>query len=246
MRQRLLVVLAGAVAGALAGLLVTLLQDDVYRADGSIAIVRQGAAPGSDPALAASAEAAAELFDSRAVAESVIANLRLDDSSEELLDRVEVTAEPGSSLVRLEVEADDPESARRTAQNLAEVATVLFNDRFGPETSASIWESPRADADPASPRTARSVALGALLGALAGLLVSLLRSPPRAGRGWSGGGWLIEELEPAAAGEGREAEDRRLYLDALRDYAGEDGSLDPAFDDLVEEVFGDALPARRR
>ena len=174
MPRRLLVVLAGAVVGALIGLVATLLQDEVYRADGSIAIARQGVAPGSDPALAASAEAAAELFESRAVAESVVANLRLDDTPEQLLERVEVTSEPGSSLVRIEVEADEPEEARQAAQNVAEVATVLFNDRFGPETSASVWEAARADEDPVSARPLRVVGVGALLGALAGLLLTLL------------------------------------------------------------------------
>ncbi len=173
-------VLAGAAAGLVAGIVLTLLQASVYRADASIALVRQGQPPGDDAALAQAAEAAAELFDSRAVAEPAIANLRLEESPDELLDRVSVGTETESSLVRVSVEAASQDEARRTAQELVEVATVLYNDRFGPATAASIWETPRAQSDRVAPRPARNLALGALLGALVGwAIVAGRRRPPR-------------------------------------------------------------------
>jgi capsular polysaccharide biosynthesis protein len=171
-------VLAGAAAGLAAAAVLTLLQSSTYRADASIALVRQGQPPGDDPALAQAAEAAAELFRSRAVVEPAIANLRLDESPDELLDRVDVESEPGSSLVRVAVDAPSADEARRTAQEFAEVSTVLFNDRFGPQTSASIWEAPRAQDDPVSPKPARNLALGALLGALAGSVLLFRRRRP--------------------------------------------------------------------
>ena len=167
--------LAGAAAGLAAAGVLTLLQSSTYRADASIALVRQGQPPGDDPALAQAAESAAELFHSRAVAEPVIANLRLEESADGLLDRVDVDSRPGSSLVRLAVEAPSADEARRTAQELAEISTVLFNDRFGPQTAASIWEASRAQEDPVSPKPARNLALGALAGALAGAALGLLR-----------------------------------------------------------------------
>jgi len=173
--DRRLVVVAGALAGLVLAAVVTLLQDDVYRADASIALVRQGQPPGSDPELAQAAAAAAELFHSRAVAESAAANLRLDESADELLDRVRLSTEPQSSLVRVEVEAPSRDEARRTAQELTEVATVLYNDRFGPATVASIWEAPRGGDDRVSPRPARNLALGALAGALLAQLLLLWR-----------------------------------------------------------------------
>jgi len=55
----------------------TLLQDSIYRADASVVVTQAGRPPGSDPELERAAEAAAELFDSRAVAASVIRNLGL-------------------------------------------------------------------------------------------------------------------------------------------------------------------------
>ena len=67
-RERL-PVLAGTAAGVAAAAVLTLLQSSTYQADASIALVRQGQPPGDDPALAQAAEAAAELFHSRAVAE---------------------------------------------------------------------------------------------------------------------------------------------------------------------------------
>ena len=173
-RDGRLPVLAGTAAGVAAAAVLTLLQSPTYRADASIALVRQGQPPGNDPALAQAAEAAAELFHSRAVAEPAVANLRLDESPDELLDRVSVETEAKSSLVRISVEAPSRDEARRAAQELAEVATVRFNDRFGPQTVASIWEAPRAEEDPVSPRTARNLALGALAGALLGQLLPFL------------------------------------------------------------------------
>jgi len=166
--------LIGAAAGLLVGLAVTLLVDSNYRADASIVLVRQGQPPGSDPQLARAAEAAAELFDSRAVAESAIRNLVLDESPQELLDRVNVEASEGGSLVRIDVEAPSREEARRTAQEVAEVATVLFNDRFAPETAASVWEPASASEKRVSPKPARNLALGLLIGALVGLGVVLV------------------------------------------------------------------------
>jgi capsular polysaccharide biosynthesis protein len=179
--------LIGAAVGLLLGVAVTLLQDSTYRADASIVLVREGQPPGDDPQLAQAADAAAELFDSRAVAESTIRNLGLDDTTQELLDRLDVDAGEGSSLVRIEVEAPSTEEARRTAQEVAEVATVLFNDRFAPQTAASVWESASAADERVSPKPARNLALGLLLGALVGLalvLAGLLREqrPPRPAR----------------------------------------------------------------
>ncbi len=162
-----------AAVGLLVGLAVTLLQDSTYRADASIVLVREGQPPGSDPQLAEAAEAAAELFDSRAVAESAARNLGLEDTPEELLDRVEVEAAEGSSLVRIQVEAPSAEEARRTAQEVAEVATVLFNDRFAPDPTASVWEPASAMEERVSPKPARNLALGALIGALVGLAIVL-------------------------------------------------------------------------
>ena len=177
--------LLGAAVGLLVGLAVTLLQDSTYRADASVVLVRQGQPPGADPQLARAAEAAVELFDSRAVAESALRNLALDEEPRELLDRVGVEAAEGSSLVRISVAAPSTEEARRTAQEVAEVATVLFNDRFAPQTTASVWDPAVAVAERVSPKPARNLALGLLIGALVGLgivLVGLGRPKRASGR----------------------------------------------------------------
>lgn len=171
--------LLGVAAGLLAAGAVTVLQDSTYRADASVVLVRQGQPPGSDPQLARAADAAAELFHSRAVADSAIRNLGLGDTPRELLDRVGVDAQEGSSLVRIDVEAPSRDEARRTAQELTEVATVLFNDRFAPQTVASVWEPASAAEERVSPQPLRNLALGGLIGALAGLALALaaLREP---------------------------------------------------------------------
>jgi capsular polysaccharide biosynthesis protein len=165
--------LLGAAAGVAAAVALTLLQDPVYRADASLVLVREGQPPGNDPGLAAAAEAAAELLETRAVAASALANLGSEEPPDSLLDRLDVEADDGSSLVRIEVEAPEREEARRTAQEVAVVSTVLFNDRFGPQTVASVWEAAEADRDRVGPRAGRALAVGALLGALAGWAVLL-------------------------------------------------------------------------
>lgn len=176
---RRLPALAGTAAGVAAAVVLTLLQSSSYRADASIVLVGQGKPPGSDPALAQAAEAAAGLFHSRAVAEPAVANLRLKESADELLDRFSVEPEPKSSLVRIAVDASSRGEARRTAQELTEIATVLFNDRFAPGTLASVWEAPRAEQDRVSPKPVRNLALGALAGAALGQLLVLLLGRPR-------------------------------------------------------------------
>jgi capsular polysaccharide biosynthesis protein len=173
------VVLAATLAGIGVALAVTLLQPSTYRASGTLVLTREGRAPGDDPTLAPATAAAVELLGTRAVAESVAANLRLDDSPGELLDRIDVDADAQSSLLRVSVEGDDREGARRVAQEVTEVFTVLYNTRFGPGVTVSIWAAPGAEEDRVSPRPARNLAVGALAGALAGVALGSLRRRPR-------------------------------------------------------------------
>jgi capsular polysaccharide biosynthesis protein len=174
--------LLGVALGLLVATVVTLLQEPAYRADASIVIARAGQPPGSDPGLARATQAAAELFDSRAVAESAIRNLGLDETPSGLVDRLDVDAQEGSSLLRIAADAPSADEAHRIAQEASEVATVLFNDRFAPQTIASIWEPASAEAERISPVWSRNLALGALIGALVGfglVLVGLRERGPR-------------------------------------------------------------------
>ncbi len=169
------VVVAATLAGLGVALLVTLLQPSTYRATGTLVLTREGRAPGDDPTLAPATKAALDLLETRGVAESVAANLRLDDSAEDLLDRIAADADPQSSLLQVSVEGDERQSARRIAQEVAEVFTVLYNTRFGPGVTVSIWEAPAAEQDRVSPRLARNLAFGAAAGALVGLALGSLR-----------------------------------------------------------------------
>ena len=267
--------LIGAAVGLLLGLGVTLLQESTYRADASIVLVRQGQPPGSDPELAEAAEAAAELFDSRAVTASAIRNLGLDDTPQELLDRLDVDAGENSSLVRIEVEAPSKEEARRTAQEAAEVATVLFNDRFAPQATASVWEPAAAAEERVSPKPARNLALGLLLGTLAGLaivLVGLFRDerssrparvskvaptrPAAAPEPAPGrfrlprpGQWTVADVERLLAEQGEafpeQREELEVYLDSFRSVAGPDERLPGDLELVIEDVFGPLIERAR-
>ena len=161
----------GAALGVALALLVTLLQPDVYRATATVVLTRPGAAPGDDPALAAAADAAKKLLASGVVAGSVVRNLRTGETAQELLDKTTVTASSRSSLLDVAVEDGTRDGARRAAQELAEVFTVLYNDRFGAQARASLWDAPEARPPRVSPRPARNLALGLLLGVLGGTAV---------------------------------------------------------------------------
>ena len=263
--------LIGAAVGLLLGVAVTLLQDSTYRADASIVLVREGQAPGNDPQLAQAASAAAELFDSRAVAESAIRNLGLEDTPQELVDRLDADAGKSSSLVRIEVEAPSREEARRTAQKTAEVATVLFNDRFAPQTTASVWDVAAADEERVSPKPARNLALGLLLGTLVGLaivLVGLYRDERSSRRAraptWQAaapepvtgrfrlprpGQWTVADVERLLAEQGDAFPERRdeleVYLDSFRSVAGPDGRLPGDLELVIADVFGPLIERAR-
>jgi len=161
----------GAALGVALALLVTLLQPDVYRATATVVLTRPGAAPGDDPALAAAADAAKKLLASGVVAGSAVRNLRTGETAQELLDKTTVTASSRSSLLDVAVEDGTRDGARRAAQELAEVFTVLYNDRFGAQARASLWDAPEARPPRVSPRPARNLALGLLLGVLGGTAV---------------------------------------------------------------------------
>jgi hypothetical protein len=59
------------------------------------------------------------------------------------------------------------------------------------------------------------------------------------------GPWNLWEIERALRAQGGVDQERAFLLHYLRDYAGADGELPAAFDDLVRESFGDVLGAAR-
>ncbi len=263
--------LIGAAVGLLLGVAVTLLQDSTYRADASIVLVRQGQPPGNDARLAQAAAAAAELFESRAVAESAIRNLGLDDTPQDLLDRLDVDSGESSSLVRIAVEAPSKEEARRTAQEAAEVATVLFNDRFAPQTTASVWDArpPRRSASRQSRlATSRSGCCwgrwsGSRSCSSASTATSVRHGPARA-RDACGprspstrpvpitpppAEWTVSDVERLLDEQGDAFPERReeleVYLDSFRSVAGADGRLPGDLELVIEDVFGPLIERAR-
>ena len=256
MSARAVVVVAAVVAGLAVALAVTLLQPTVYRASGTLILTREGRAPGDDPTLAPAAAAAADLLRSRAVAESAAANLRLDETADELLERIDV-ADPGaSSVLRFAVEDDEREAARRAAQEVAAVFSVLYNTRFGPETTVTLWEPPRAaEPAPRSPAAAALAGLGAagLAGAAGWVLARRRRPTPSAERRprveaepqWP----RSVPLRPLTLGEFERLRDtlppaRQAavdpYLEAARDVVAADGTLSRPVELLLRDVLSDA------
>lgn len=268
MRAGVALVLVATAAGLAVALAVTLFQPSTYRAEGTIVLTREGRAPGDDPTLGPAAAAAVELLESRTVAESAAANLRLEGSAQDLLDRTGADVSADSSLLRLSVEAGEPEEARRTAQELAEVFTVLYNTRFGPETTAVLWEAPRAAEGRVSPDPVRNLLLGGAGGTLAGLALLALRRRPRDARAAarpehvalpappapaqppSAAAWprpaavSLAELERRVAAAPAAQPRWQPYLAALREFGDADGRLPGRLEPLLEDVFGELAAPR--
>lgn len=169
----------GAVAGVALALVVTLVQPAVYRATATLVLTRPGAAPADDPALAEAAAAAARLLRSGVVAESAARNLRAGESGRELLDRTTVTVGSSSSLLEIAVEGGDRDGTRKAAQELAQVFSVLYNERFGGQARASLWDAPEASPPRVAPRPLLNLALGLVLGIVAGAAVRWREALPQ-------------------------------------------------------------------
>lgn len=173
MRSRRFVPLGAAVLGIAVALLVSVLQAERYRAAALVVIGAPGSLPEPDPDFAPYVGAALELLRTEAVARRTIDDLRLDETPGHLLGRVSVSAGRESPVLRVAVEDESREQARRIAQDFAESFTILFTDRFGAGArplQATIWEQPQ-DAEQVAPRPLRNALLGALGGLLAGMLI---------------------------------------------------------------------------
>lgn len=111
---------------------------------------------------------------SRPVLETVIEDLNLDISYEELVKKVSMMNPDSSLILKMTVEDANPKLAKKIANSWAEaaadqVAKVMVTDK------PNIVEEAVTPKDPSSPSTVKNTAIGALLGLLLAIGIIVVR-----------------------------------------------------------------------
>jgi Mrp family chromosome partitioning ATPase len=189
-RQWFIVAAVVAVALIAAGLWVAR-QDSKYASEMKIVVGQGQALFGPDVSFAVEpfTQTMTDLLESDVVAQRVIDDLGLDDTPEEVLDRLEVSTKPDASVLNLTYEDTDRERSRRVLQAIGEEFTALVDTRFGdqgrqstqgnrdetPPVTATIFDPAHALPDRVSPKPLRTLAIAGVLGLIAGMLLALVR-----------------------------------------------------------------------
>lgn len=118
----------------------------------------------------------AQMIQSRQVAESVISQLNLDMTAQELLGKVTVTTSTDTRIVTIDVQDEDPYQACDIANALRTIAANTIQDVMNIE-AANVFEEANIPETPVSPSTMKNTLVGAVLGfiiAVAVIIISYL------------------------------------------------------------------------
>ena len=172
----LALVAAGVAVGVLGAFVYSLTENKVYRARTSL-IAQVGTRPVTGGVL----RTIRNLVATDIVAQNVIRNQNLTETSAQFDDRLHVST--AGSVITVDVDASSQGEAVKLAQELSLVFTQLVRDRFGsgPDAAAVTIFDPAHGVGKVSPRVGRELGWGALFGGLLGLLVAnvlVLRGRP--------------------------------------------------------------------
>ncbi|GAB2888744.1 tyrosine-protein kinase domain-containing protein [Nocardioides pacificus] len=123
----------------------------------------------------------ADLATSRELAQSVIDDLGLSLSAEELTARISASVVPETVILEVAVLDEDPAEAQRLAEAVAEALVAMVREietpagRTEPPIRASIVDPASYSDFPVAPRPVRNLALGLVLGLLLGFGLAVLR-----------------------------------------------------------------------
>ncbi|MDK2808973.1 MAG: protein tyrosine kinase modulator [Clostridiales bacterium] len=115
-----------------------------------------------------------ELIKSRPVVETVIKNLKLDTTYEDMLGKIEISNPSNTRILKLTIEDNDPRLAKEIADEFADVSIERISKIMDTDKPNIVEEGHIAE-DPASPNTKKNAVIGALLGFVlcAGVIVVL-------------------------------------------------------------------------
>lgn len=189
-RRRKWIVLPIVVAAIAAALSISLAMDPVYQAKTKM-VVGQGNSlfqPGQANAVQPFTATMGDLVKSNVVAAGVIRRLGLTMTPEDLLNKMDVSINPQTAVVKIAVRDHEKARAVAIAQNVGDVFSRLVEQRFGTEPitttagsppqlplTATIFDPAHVDPDPVSPKPLRNTVLAGVLGIILGLLAAFLR-----------------------------------------------------------------------
>src|ERR671912_1022655 len=160
-----------AVGGALliaivAAIIVTLvslamfLREPVYEPTARVWVERDlrvgPPAPGPDTRLNETTPAMVRLAASRPVANEARQSLKLQASSAELLENLEIRRVPGTTFMYLTYLGTDRKMAAQTVNTFARVASERFSEAVGKNLSAVVWEEARVPPAVPEPKPLRN------------------------------------------------------------------------------------------
>jgi len=169
--------------------LVVFTQQSVYRASMQLVVGQAGGdvqpVIGSTPLT----QTMSNLLDSDVLATSVIRNLELNTTPEELIKDLHVSAQPDSAVLEVSYDSTDREQAQVVLEEVASVYTKLVDQKLGissssggfqgggasPSIFATVFDPPHVEPDPVSPKTARTLGFAAVLGLVIGLVLAFVR-----------------------------------------------------------------------
>lgn len=193
-RRQAWVIILLTVACAAAAVFVSTRQDPVYRASTKIVVGQGRALFGPDVSFAVEpfTQTMTELLQSDVVAGRVIREQNLSINATELLDRVEITSKPDTSV--LEVTYDDTDKGRavRVLGELAASFTQLIDEGLGggrtatptpsasdatsaEPVSATVFDPAHLEPGQVSPKPVRTLVIATIVGLIVGLAVAFLR-----------------------------------------------------------------------
>jgi capsular polysaccharide biosynthesis protein len=167
-------------------------QDPVYEASTKIVVGQGRALFGPDVSFAVEpfTQTMTELLRSDVIADRVIRDLRLDMSSTELLERLEVTSKPDTSVLEVTYQDTDRRMAVRTLAEVAATFTEFVDRELGGQPTTSTGENGADQPEPVSavvfdparlepgqvePRPLRTLAIALVVGLILGLAAAFLR-----------------------------------------------------------------------
>jgi capsular polysaccharide biosynthesis protein/Mrp family chromosome partitioning ATPase len=168
---------------------VVFTQDPVYRASMQIVVGQAGGdvqpVIGSTPLT----QTMSNLLESDVLATSVIQNLGLKTTPEQLIKDLHVSAQPDSAVLQVSYDSTDRQQAAVVLEQVATVYTKLVDQKLGissgsggfqggaaaPSIFATVFDPPHIEPNPISPKTGRTLGFAAVLGLVIGLVLAFVR-----------------------------------------------------------------------
>jgi succinoglycan biosynthesis transport protein ExoP len=169
--------------------LIVFTQTPVYRASMQLVVGQAGGdvqpVIGSTPLT----QTMSNLLESDVLATSVIQNLDLKTTPEQLINDLHVSAQPDSAVLQVGYDSSDREQAKVVLQEVASVYTNLVDEKLGissgssgfqgggaaPSIFATVFDPPHIEPNQVSPKTTRTLGFAAVLGLLIGLVLAFVR-----------------------------------------------------------------------